>query len=63
MASLPDDAFATFAGDAPLHLTPAVRTKSSEAAGNLRPIAEMRDCGLLTDAKCAKRHQRELKSL
>ena len=44
-------------------VAPAVRTESSEAAGNLRTLAEMRDRGLLTDAEYEERRQRELERL
>ena len=40
-----------------------VRTESSEAAENLRTLAEMRDRGLLTDAEYEERRQRELERL
>lgn len=42
---------------------PAVRTQSSEAAENLRTLAEMRDRGLLTEAEYEERRQRELERL
>ena len=40
-----------------------VRTESSEVAGNLRALAEMRDRGLLTDAEFEERRRRELERL
>ena len=40
-----------------------VRTQSSEAAENLRTLAEMRDRGLLTEAEYEERRQRELERL
>ena len=40
-----------------------VRTESSEAAGNLRTLAEMRDRGLLTAAEFEERRQREIERL
>ena len=40
-----------------------VRTESSEAAENLRTLAEMRDRGLLTDAEYEERRQHELERL
>ena len=40
-----------------------IRTESSEAAENLRTLAEMRDRGLLTDAEYEERRQRELERL
>ena len=40
-----------------------VRTQSSEAAENLRTLAEMRDRGLLTDAEYEERRQRERERL
>ena len=40
-----------------------VRTESSEAAENLRTLAEMRDRGILTDAEYEERRQRELERL
>ena len=40
-----------------------VRTESSEAAENLRTLAEMRDRGLLTEAEYEERRQRELERL
>ena len=42
---------------------PTVRTESSEAAENLRTLAEMRDRGLLTEAEYEERRQRELERL
>lgn len=42
---------------------PAVRTESSEAAENLRTLAEMRDRGLLSEAEYEERRQRELERL
>lgn len=40
-----------------------VRTESSEAAENLRALAEMRDRGLLSEAEYEERRQRELERL
>ena len=42
---------------------PAVRTEATDAAENLRTLAEMRDRGLLTDAEYEERRQRELERL
>ena len=44
-------------------VAPAVRTESSEAAENLRTLAEMRDRGLLTEAEYEERRQREMERL
>ncbi len=44
-------------------VAPAVRTESSEAAENLRTLAEMRDRGLLSEAEYEERRQRELERL
>lgn len=44
-------------------VAPAVRTESSEAAENLRTLAEMRDRGLLSDAEYEERRQREMERL
>lgn len=54
----PEGVAAPVDGDAP-----AVRTQSSDAAENLRTLAEMRDRGLLTDAEYEERRQRELERL
>lgn len=44
-------------------VAPAVRTESSEAAENLRTLAEMRDRGLLTNEEYEERRQREMERL
>ena len=44
-------------------VAPAVRTEATDAAENLRTLAEMRDRGLLTEAEYEERRQRELERL